>query len=217
VAFLLESGAQTWGGFYGLPSDRFRPLLRVLTPPTVLAVRVSDAKEHLRLGASNNEDQKISRLIKAATGKLSSYTRRALVPASYAVDLWGFPFYHEGRIDLPIAPVRAVTAIRTANSDGTFTAVNPLVYALKIGYNGRAFVQLSPGQVWPSVSWGLGNATIELDAGYLAGECPAELQQAILLIVGALYENSSEMSATPMTRLPDAVESLTGNYRVLSL
>jgi uncharacterized phiE125 gp8 family phage protein len=214
VAFLLESGAQTWGGFYGLPSDRFRPFLRVLTPPTSLAVRVSDARDHLRL-SGNDQDQKIVRLIKAATGRVASYTRRALVPASYAVDLWSFPIW--SRIDLPIAPIRAVTAIRTASGDGTFTAVDPTVYSLKTGYNGRAFVQLASGQVWPSVSWGLGNATVEFDAGYLAGECPAELQQAILLIVGGLYENASEMSATPMTRLPDAVESLTGNYRVLSL
>jgi uncharacterized phiE125 gp8 family phage protein len=217
TGFILPDS--TLGGPFGFPQDRFRPFLRVTSPQTGLAVSVSDAREHLRI-YGNGEDEKVKRLIKAATGRVEAYTRRVLTPASYAVDLCAFPYNWQSyvsRIDLPLAPVRAVTAVKTAVGDGTFNTIDPAIYVAFINRLGRGFVQLAAGQSWPSVAFGFGNVSVEFDAGYLTSECPAELQQAILLIVGSLYENASELSATPMTRLPDAVESLAGNYRVLNV
>lgn len=210
------------------------PVLRIIDPPArnLLAVSLKDAKVHLGI-ESSDFDVKVERLIRAATGRLA-YLGRAILPAKYAWDMWGFPsnnpfyfyrpfdlsFQHYFQpIELPMPPLIAITAIKTQNADDTFTTLDPTTYQVDVSRTGRARLYPSSGYRWPLAPFRQNAVTIEFTAGYngTTWEMPAEIETAILLIVGGMFENRSEYTAGPMSRLPDAIDNLLGDLRILNV
>ena len=159
-------------------------LLRLITPATELAVTLEDAKAHLRVEDSES-DALITAYIGAAQGQLS-YLGRAFKPASYALDMTTFL----DRVELPIAPVKGITAIKARDYSGTQTTVATSDYSLFVRANGIGEVRLASGQDWPSIRGDLGSASIEFTAGY--DTVPDELRAAVLLITGRLFDERTD-------------------------
>ena len=67
---------------------------------------------------------KIARLVKAATGRIASYTRRALTPASYALDLWRFPYIVTDESSSDVAAPRG-DCDQSAAGGGVFDMLDP--------------------------------------------------------------------------------------------
>ena len=78
-------------------------------------------------------------------------------------------------------------------------------------------VVLAYGKSWPSTTLQPANGIcIEFDAGYgdAAADVPAAVKQAMLLLIGHLYENREAVTDKSTVVLPMAVESLLWKNRV---
>jgi uncharacterized phiE125 gp8 family phage protein len=187
-------------------------LLRLIQAPTALAVTLDDAKAHLRVEDSDNDDL-IYGYIAAAQDQLG-YVGRAFAPATYALDLAFLPF----RIELPIAPVKAVTAIKAIDAGGVQTTISSSLYKLFVRSSGIGEVRLAASQSWPPVRGDLGSASVEFTAGYDAGTLPPGLRAAILLITGRLFDERSDstqtMGARRVAPLLGPVDDLVAPFRI---
>jgi uncharacterized phiE125 gp8 family phage protein len=166
-----------------------RNILRMVTPPSQLAVAVSDAREHLSVEVLD-DDNLIATYILAAQQSLGLTIGRALVPTSYALDIYTGCAYG---IILPMPPVKQVTAVKTRGTDGSLAAIDPSMYQVSITSEGRAVVSLSSPYIWTNYWWPATSASIEYTAGY--DTVPASLRAAILLTVSTLYENRSSAAS----------------------
>lgn len=187
-----------------------RSVLRLVTPPTDRAVKLEEARRHLRVEDTDSDDL-IAMYVEAAEQSLA-YVGRALKPATYALDLYG----HVSRyIDLPMPPLRAVTGITAPDATGAMATVDTANYTVTTTSQGRGTILMAYGWPFPPYSPGYVAATVTFTAGY--DVVPSALRAAILLIAGTLFENRSGASPIPMTKLPYGIDSLVGPYRELAL
>jgi uncharacterized phiE125 gp8 family phage protein len=178
-----------------------RNILRIVTPPTKLAVEVTDAREHLSVEVLD-DDNLIATYIQAAQQSLALSIGRALVPTAYALDVYTGCAYG---ILLPMPPLKTVTAVKTHNTSGIMTAIDPSLYSVTITSEGRGIVSFGSGYAYTNLYWPQPNASIEFTAGY--DDVPAALRAAILLTVSTLYENRSSAASAATYKLP-GVEAL---------
>lgn len=184
-----------------------RSVLRLVTPATERAVSLNEARRHLRI-EDTDQDDLIAAYIEAAEQSLS-YIGRALKPATYALDIYGIGSRY---IDLPMPPLRAVSSVSTVGSSGTLSVLDPSAYTVITAAGGQTLVMLASQPAFTSGSiW----ATIQYTAGY--DIVPSALRAAILLVVGTLFENRSGASPIPMTKLPYGVDALVGPLREMTL
>lgn len=196
-----------------------RRVLRLVTPPTARAVSIDEFRRHQRLGDDLSSDGLLALYLEAAERQLS-YLGVAAAPATYALDLHRFPYgasYYPTHlpgisdwdvIELPMPPLRTITAIRATAPDGTVTTLDPSLYRVTIPYEGKGSVRSVWGNGWPAVRGDMGSASIEFTAGY--DSVPGNLRAAIMLLAGSMFENRSALSATPMQVLPIGVADLVG-------
>lgn len=170
-------------------------MLRTITPPSGLAVSLTDAKLHLRVDGSD-EDSYITALISVAQGMIESATQRRLVPQTLEWVLQEF----RRELVLPVAPAQAVVSIKYIDTTGTQQTLDPSDYVLLT----RANKTIVPafGQIWPLLYWVSAEPiVIRFDVGYQgtavdgdepddpADAIPVELLHAIKLQVSFMYEN----------------------------
>jgi uncharacterized phiE125 gp8 family phage protein len=172
-------------------------------------VTLEEAKLHLRVDGTE-EDNLISDLIVAASQKAEEYTRRAFITQTWelAVDA----VY--GVLYLPRPPVQAVEAVTL---DGEVVA--PENYALM----GPEALHVKV----PLYAVNPGGAVIRYKAGYgdAASDVPQAIRQAILMLVGHLYEAREgqapqveyEVQAKAGVDMPPTVAALLRPYRVVLL
>lgn len=183
-----------------------RTILRLVTPPTERAVGLSEARRHLRVEDLDSDDL-IDLYLRAAEDSLA-YLGRAFKPASYALDIYGYaPRY----LELPMPPLRSVTAVKAAGSDGTLSTVDPANYSVGKTSEGRGRMRLASAYSWPYFAEGYVSASVEFTAGY--DTVPSGLRAAILLIAGAMYENRSAASPAVLTKLPFGVDNLVAPFQ----
>jgi uncharacterized phiE125 gp8 family phage protein len=175
-----------------------RPALRLVTPPTELAVTVEEARRHMRV-EDFESDELILAYLQAAEQSLA-YMGRAFKPATYAFDLYCW----RRIIELPMPPLRSVTSITT--EAGT---VDPSVYRVTISSEGRGIVQFTGTFPTTIADWGNVAVSVEFEAGY--DQVPAAIRAAILLTAESLFENRSEASPIPLTHMPVGVQALVAN------
>jgi uncharacterized phiE125 gp8 family phage protein len=184
-----------------------RSVLRLVTPPTDRAVSLNEARRHLRI-EDTDQDDLIAAYIEAAEQSLS-YIGRALKSATYALDIYGIGCRY---IDLPMPPLRTISSVSTVGSSGTLSVLDPSAYTVITASGGQTSVMLAnPPTFTSSSNW----ATVQYTAGY--DVVPSGLRAAILLIAGTLYENRSGASPVPMTKLPYGIDSLVGPFRELTM
>lgn len=171
-----------------------RDNLRVVTPATDLAVSLDEAKRHLRVEDAET-DELIAAYIEAAQQSFA-YLGRSFRVASYVLDV----YYWRHEIELPMPPIRAVSAVKTIGADGALIATDPANYTVRISAEGRGCVYL-PGGIWSPVGY-QGNpvASVEFSAGY--DTIPAAIRAAILLTVGTLFDNRSDVSPISVYSVP---------------
>lgn len=97
--------------------------LKLITPPAYLPVTVSQAKEHMRVEGSTDDDY-IAALIASSVDYAELSTGRQLVEATYELVLDAFPWdkqlgiIHNGVIELPRPSLLTVTSIKYIDADG---------------------------------------------------------------------------------------------------
>jgi uncharacterized phiE125 gp8 family phage protein len=195
--------------------------LRLRTAPTTLPLTLDECKAHLRV-TFNDDDGLIkayaAAAVKALDGK-SGHLGRCLMPQIWRQTLdGGFPAACGGRddrIDLPLGPVRSVTAVTYVDANGATQPLSSTAYDF-FADDGLEAACLRPvyGTAWPATRRQPDAVVIDYDAGYAsAAEVPEPIKAAILLHVGFLYENPSAVGANTLDQLPLAYTHLLAPYR----
>ncbi len=195
-----------------------RPVL--VTPPADFPVSIEEAMRHCRITIDEDDTaglaevhQLLGAYILAATEHLDGWTGilgRCLKTQVWRQDFDGFTRC----LPLALAPASAVVSVTWRDNDGQISTVADSEYSLTTDAGGRSFVRFRnafslPGNLYESAA---------VSVTYTVGSevVPVPLQQAILLYVGAWYENREEtVIGTIAASLPAsvAIDRLLAPYR----
>lgn len=211
------------------------PLRRVLDPATE-PISLSDMKSYLRVDYTD-DDSLISTLISAARERAEDITARCLISQQWQFSFDQFPRYgcfeylhhrrhrdsmfnlDERAIILPRGPVLSVDSITYVDQiTGTLQTLDPSLYSVD---NISEPCRITPKYktTWPLAQFDTNSVTILFTAGYET--IPQSLRHAMKLIVGAWFENRSEIvqsggnfNSLPM---PLSAAALLGTYALFPL
>lgn len=211
------------------------------TAPTVEPVTTAEAKDHLRVDITA-DDALIVNLVKAARVWSERYTRRSFVETEWDLVLDLFPpaanryyaFDEYNRFDLgrdfrapsslaqdtllmPRPPLRSVTSINYVNTNGVTTLLAAAEYQVVTKWEpGRVVPAFT--KVWPETRDQPEAVTIRYKAGFgtSAADVPQPIRQAILFLVGDLYENREWQSDLVLEQNRTA-KALLDIYRILEI
>jgi uncharacterized phiE125 gp8 family phage protein len=165
-------------------------------------------------GATGVEDDLLTRLITAAREDCEDFQRRAYITRTY--ELWLDAWPDGDKITIPMPVLQAVDSIIYYDTAGDDYEMDEEDYIVDIN-NEPGQVVLACGKSWPSETLQPVNGIcIEFNAGYgdAAADVPAAVRQAMLLLIGHLYENREAVTEKSTVVLPMAVESLLWKNRV---
>lgn len=180
--------------------------LKIATAPAEEPISLSEAKLHLRVDISDDDDLITSQIV-TARRRAEKIAGRALVTQTWDYVLDAFP---EGdTLEIPKPPLQSITSIKYYDEDGTeYTVDSGDYYVDTYGEPGR--VVLKSSATWPSTTLREANGVIvRFVAGYGdAEDVPEEFKQAIYLLVGHFYENREAVSDAKLLPTPDGVMAL---------
>lgn len=182
-----------------------------ITPPAVEPLDLAEVKEHLRVTAAD-EDTMLESLIIAARERAEIYTERALIQQTWAVYLDAFP---AGEIRLAMPPLLAVSTVTYYDADGVEQTLDAAEFYAD---NKSKPARLVPVNSWPATQCRPNAVAITYTAGYGAAAIavPQVIKQAMLLMVGEMYENREEtVIGTIVSSLPLTAERLLRPFRLL--
>lgn len=183
----------------------------VKIPPATEPVSLDEAKAHLRVDGTE-DDVYILALITAARERIEDWLDRVLIQQTLVYVCGRWPQGNE--IVLPggkILSVASITYKDTAGVEHQFTDFLPDTESVP----GR--IVLAYGKSWPGDALHpLNPIRIEYQAGYGATseDVPQKIKQAILLLVGHLYEHREETTGEKLDRLPFGVTALVEREKV---
>lgn len=186
--------------------------IKVVVPPTEEPVSLDEAKLHLRVDGTE-EDDYIAGRIAAAREACELEARRAFVTRTLDLSIACWPDYVLG---LPMPPLVSVTSISYTDVDGNVSTLSASNYVVNANVEPGLIIR-KPSASWPSVALLPGpSIVVRYVAGFgTAADVPAVYKQAILLTLGHMYENrESVIVGTIATQLPDAVSKLLSMDRV---
>ena len=185
--------------------------LQLITGPMGLAVDLATAKLHLRIDDAS-EDENVTRLIKAATSHVQQMTGRALLTQNWRLLLDSFP---GGAIRVPMPPLHSVEAVTYIDAAGQEQTLPSSDYTVD---SSGLFGAIWPafGKSWPATIAHPMAVKVEFTAGYGdAAAVPADLQAALLLLVGHYDQNrEAVVVGTISSDLPLGVAALLAPYTI---
>jgi len=197
--------------------------LTIVTAPTREPLDLEELEEHLRLSETSTgaEDMPLLWYLETARRYCEKAQGRAYLEQTLrlTLDRWPAGKY----IEIPRPPLISISHVKyyaTGGTAATMTAGN--YYVDTAGEPGR--VHLGYGESWPSETLRPANGVeVEFVAGYgsVATAVPAEIKQAIKLLVGHLYENREAVVAQRFggehSEMPYGVEALLWLDRVVPI
>lgn len=175
---------------------------KLVTAPSIEPVTLTEAKAHLRVDGTD-EDTYITTLITVARRWCENYTGRSFISQQWDLFLSCFPSC--GEIRLPRPDLLSISTFTYRDSAGTATSWtvsgDPSSRDLVSGSTTMAHIDTSSepgrivlayGQSWPTATLRTASPiAIRYTAGYGTTEAsvPDDLKHAILLIVGAHFNN----------------------------
>jgi uncharacterized phiE125 gp8 family phage protein len=181
--------------------------LKLKTAPAVEPVTLETAKNHLKVD-SNDDNLLITALITTARQLAEKETKRAFITQTWQMYLDSAP----AEIEIPKPPLQSVSSIKVIDDAGNEDEVSSTYYDVDASENSPGRVRLKSGCSWPSYR-GFASFIIEFKAGYGddAESIPETLRQAVLQIVGHLYDNRGSED------IPAGAKALLWSYKVFTL
>lgn len=165
--------------------------LTLVTAPTVDPVTVAEAKTHLHVEHTWQDDL-ITSCISAATQWAELFTSRAFVRQVWEMTFDGFP----DEIRIPRAPLISIDSIYYVDSDGMTTLLPSSEYQASLrGFPSR--IVPAYGGSWPATRTQPEAVIVQFTAGYPPGGSPEDLREnipesiksAIKLVTADLFQN----------------------------
>jgi uncharacterized phiE125 gp8 family phage protein len=183
---------------------------KVITPPVAPVITLADLREHLRVEeASALQDGLILGWLEAAREYCQHYTQRAIGLQTIEIAIDEFP---EASIALLPGPAISITSIKFINQIGVEQTLGNSLYTLD-NYGIEHWVLPLSTTDWP----------VTLDAAnvvkivYKAGDIPAAVRAAMLLIVHDLFERRGEVSEVHLYKAPLSVNHLLDTVKSWSI
>ena len=199
--------------FRHLPSVGVTNMASILTsPPAIEPVSLDQAKVHLRI-RSSDDDEVISSLIVAARRYSEAKTGLALIQQGWSQFLDQWP--EDGIVELAAQPLMSVESVKVYGDDDVPAIVDGSLYFVdKISRPSRLLPR--NGGCWPIPSRNGNGIEIAFTAGFgeNAGDVPEDLREALLQLVAHWFENRGT-GREP--ELPLTVETILARYRELKL
>jgi uncharacterized phiE125 gp8 family phage protein len=181
---------------------RIRPY-SVTVAPAIEPVTLDEAKEHLGVLVSDDDDL-ITALIIAAREFVENYTGRKLIEQTIQYTLPDFPL--EGVIYIPSSPVISVDSVEYVDSGGDDQTLSADLYEVR-AIELPPEISLLGGESWPSTDTDTSVAvTVTATVGYgdSADDVPHTIKSAIKLMLTKLYD----MESSEGRYLDDSIRAL---------
>jgi len=190
--------------------------LTIVTEPTIEPLDLEEIEDHLRLSETSTgaEDTVLLGFLTAARRYCERLQGRAYLEQTWDLTLKDFP--GGDCIEIPRPPLLSVTHLKyygTGGTANTMTAAN--YYVDTDSEPGR--LCLAYGEVWPSETLRPDNGVVvRFVAGYgsVQSLVPAEVKQALKLIIGTMYERRESTDIKEMYQVPDGAHALLSLDRV---
>ena len=186
--------------------------LTLIDPPAAEPVTLAEAKAFLRLDGSE-EDALVDRLIAAARLHLERDLGLALM-----AQRWTQVFDRWPGETAPLGPwpVSAVEAVTVKDALGEAQEVDDGSYVADLA--GRPARLIRPGG-WPEPGVAAGGIEITFAAGFgeARDDVPADLRQALLMLVAQWFERRTGLEEAMREQSPPAVAALVRPWRVVRL
>lgn len=186
----------------------------LIDPPAIEPVTLAEAKAHLRLAGSDDDDY-VAAMITAARIQVESATRRVLIDQGWRIFRDDWP--PGGRLDLPLAPISAVSAVTVYDADGEPTDLASSDWLLDAASSPARLVLTGAP---PHPGRAINGIEIDVVAGYGASglAVPQPLRLAIMTLVARWYEDREGLSyGIVPSRVAGAFEALVAPFRVMRL
>lgn len=183
-------------------------LLSLVTAPAVSPVTLVTAKAHLRVDFTD-DDTIIQDYIDAATAVAQEQLGKVIITQTWD-EATANPF---GKVYLTKKPFQSLTSITyfdEANTSQTADLADFIVVA------NEDFAYVEPVTEWPRVYDRADAVTFRYVAGFgdAPADVPANIRQAILLLVGQYYEVRENLVDSKMQNYPKAFDALIDLSRV---
>lgn len=165
--------------------------------PVAEPVTLEQAKAHLRVD-HDDDDALIAGLISAAREHCESYTQTVIAERLVTVTFDGF----KDRLDLGVWPVKSVEAVQYEFMPSSYMSMSSAGYSLD-AYAKPAVLKTEDA---PQTTGNPNCVVVQIIAGM--DNVPKAVTQAMLLLIGHLYENRESQS------IPDGCETLLQPHRL---
>lgn len=188
----------------------------LVTAPAAEPITLIEAKNHLKITYSEDDDL-IGTLIEASRKLVEVKLKQSLVTQTYDLFLNGwydevltnYPgrYVAQQAVYIPRGPVQSVTSVQFLDTTSTVQTLATTSYIVSKGAPGR--ITPSYGHYFPTTLPVIDSVIIRYVAGYGVDgtEVPANIKQAMLLLIGLWYESRSA-AGEKMDDLPFAVDAL---------
>lgn len=181
---------------------------KIITKAQSLPVTIDEVKKHLRIDDSV-EDDLLQDLIEVGTDHIEEYLQRSLITKTVEAYFSGFQNYME----LPLPNLQTINSVQYYDLNGDLQTLDPSNYVVN-DLEEPAFIYKESSAVWPLTKVSHKAVIINYDCGYGdQTKVPKKLKQAILLVIGYLYENREDSAK----KVPIQAYNLVDNYRIFKL
>ena len=188
--------------------------LVLTSAPAIEPVTLAEAKAQLRVDGSA-EDTLILSLIITSRLHIEAAMGLALITQSWSYFLDAWPA--GASVKLPLRPVQSLTAVQLYAPDESVETLAPDTYQLD-GAAAPPRVIRQGALAWPAPKRPANGIEIALVAGYgdAAGDVPAPIRQAVLLLVAHWYEHREPVViGAPTAAVPQMVSQLLHPFRLV--
>jgi uncharacterized phiE125 gp8 family phage protein len=180
--------------------------LNQTSPPATSPVTLAEAKRHLRLEDTTEEDDQIQGFLDAAVKLIEDTYWLQLITATWTLKLDALPDV----IFAPRGPLQSAT-IQYVDGAGATQTLSPSNYTVdSSSHPGR--ILPAYGYCWPSTRCHINAVTVAMVNGFgdSGVDVPQPIKQAILIYTGILYENRGSCSGD----MPPVIDALMSSYRM---
>lgn len=181
-------------------------MYEITAQPTAEPLTLTEVKNHLRVEGTA-EDDLITQYMKSARETIEKHTNRALMTQTIKQY---FDCFNGTTLETRFAPIQSLTHVKYYNSDNDLiTLTKDTDYYEDLKSEPARIVAINS---WPTTKDRPNTVEIQYVAGYAdAASVPANIKQAILLLVGEMYEQRENS----VKRLPDTVSHLLSPCKVI--
>jgi len=186
-------------------------LVKLITEPASEPLTLREAKDHLRLEGSDDDDQ-VNSAILAARQWVEKHCWRGLVTQTWERTLNGFPC--EDELQLPKGNLVSISSVKYVDGDGVTQTLSTGEYQADTSSE-PGKLRLAYGKSWPGTRCQWDAVKVCYIVGWAVADVPGPIKSAIKLLVSQLYEHRTpEVVGATISPVQFAVKALLDPYRL---